>query len=254
MKLETWAGVGIFALIMTVMAMVAAGSLALLFFPPEFHDLVFSRSLEITALIAFPLCILVGNKIKLNTELANELRRLVHRDRLTNVATRDFFFRELAKNSQTSGVCLMIDIDHFKSVNDTYGHLVGDKVIAHTAKLIERQVGPRDIVCRFGGEEFVVFLENCTDTQTLKVAERIRATLESSPLDNNGTTIAVTVSIGASLRTQAHDIDEAIRHADDALYKAKALGRNRCEVAEWSRPGLLSEPRQMPPSPHFQSA
>jgi len=187
--------------------------------------------------------------------LNTELQRLVNRDRLTDVATRDFFFARLAEKPGSYGVSLMADIDSFKTVNDTYGHQTGDKVITRVARILAQEVGARDIVCRFGGEEFVVFLDNATRTNALDVSERIRAGVEAATVDSEGSSVSVTVSIGGSLRKAAAEIDEAIRQADAALYRAKKLGRNRvamyadlaqeAEAAEGHSTSIRTVPRPL---------
>ncbi len=180
-----------------------------------------------TTLVAYGTTLFVGQKLLKIHALNRELQRLVSRDRLTNVSTRDFFFAKLATQPESYGVSLMIDIDHFKRVNDAFGHLCGDKVIAHVARLLAGEAGARDIVCRFGGEEFVVFLENANQTIAREVAERIRQRVADTPVDCEGNRVSVTISIGGSLRLAAADIEDGIQQADTALYQAKAQGRNR---------------------------
>ena len=124
----------------------------------------------------------------------------------------------------------MVDIDYFKRVNDTYGHLTGDRVISHVASVLRDAVRPGDIVCRFGGEEFVVFLADADQNAGAIMAERLRALVAESPVDEAGTTLNVTVSIGGSLKSAAEHIETAIQRADDALYRAKTGGRNQVHM------------------------
>jgi len=121
----------------------------------------------------------------------------------------------------------MIDIDHFKAVNDTYGHFAGDDVIASVAEVLKVQTRPGDLVCRFGGEEFVIFLKQADLDLGGVIAERLRKAIATSVVESCGVQIKVTVSIGGSLKDAAEEIDAAIKRADAALYEAKALGRNR---------------------------
>ena len=134
---------------------------------PPAEDYVFTAVLAafITFVITLPVCMYIGLKIRENTSLSDELVRLVNRDRLTDVATRDFFFERMDKNPESYGVSLMVDIDHFKMVNDTYGHFAGDDVIKHVSQLLRKETRENDVICRFGGEEFVVFLHEVSGDQ-----------------------------------------------------------------------------------------
>ncbi len=216
----------------TVAALAVVTLLMVVLYPREQWPREIMVGWPTATLLAYGATRLIGRQMLKIHALNEELQRLVSRDRLTNVATRDFFFGTLANQPQSYGVSLMVDIDNFKLVNDTHGHLSGDKVIAHVARLLTGAVGARDIVCRFGGEEFVVFLENATHGIAREVAESFRERVAESPVDSNGTCIQVTVSIGGSLRQAADHIEEAIRQADAALYRAKALGRNRTVMAK----------------------
>ena len=164
--------------------------------------------------------------------LREQMQRLVERDRLTDVATRDFFFEKLMNFPDAYGVSLMVDIDHFKLVNDTHEHLVGDTVIHAVAQAMISQVRKRDIVCRFGGEEFVVFLHRATREEGWKTAERIRMATEACVTQANDEPIRVTVSVGGTLKKQLDTIEDAIKRADECLYQAKKLGRNRT-IVDW---------------------
>ncbi len=123
---------------------------------------------------------------------------------------------------------LVLDIDHFKRVNDTFGHGEGDRVITRVAQLIQAQARGRDIVCRFGGEEFLVFLADANMRQAFEVGERIRKSIASH--DFNAVE-RVTISIGISYwGGGGESMNEVLKKADDALYQAKRKGRNRTEV------------------------
>jgi diguanylate cyclase (GGDEF)-like protein len=130
---------------------------------------------------------------------------------------------------------MMIDIDHFKSINDTYGHQAGDQVLAEVAKIIASQFREVDTVARYGGEEFVVLLPESAKAAAAAAAERILQEVESHPFKNlKGSKRKVTVSIGIAglpdpLITNP---DELVRCSDTALYRAKQAGRNRVEVGE----------------------
>jgi diguanylate cyclase len=129
-------------------------------------------------------------------------------------------------------ICLLVvDVDHFKKFNDTYGHLIGDEVLKMVAKILTQTLKGRDVVARFGGEEFVILLPSTNIGGAMAVAENIRATIAGKELQHRGTGASfgcVTVSIGVSAFRPDEDTSEAwISRADDALYRSKRSGRNR---------------------------
>lgn len=165
-----------------------------------------------------------------------ELRRLADHDQLTGALTRRAFLERaqqafLKTAAQRSAVCLiMADIDHFKSINDRYGHLVGDQAIQTVAGILEGAIGPADLVCRYGGEEFCILLANTDVGQAQDLAERMRKQIEigCGPAVIPGENVRITCSFGlASVQHGATTLAELIKQADQALYGAKAAGRNR---------------------------
>lgn len=128
---------------------------------------------------------------------------------------------------------MMLDIDHFKSVNDTYGHEAGDEVLKLFARRMKRVVRNADLICRMGGEEFVVVMPDTPLTIAAKIAERIRAAIQSEPfpIDEPGRMIPVTTSIGIAERGIDANADAMLRRADKALYQSKNAGRNRVTAA-----------------------
>ena len=134
-----------------------------------------------------------------------------------------------------SFICLFVDVDHFKQINDTYGHPVGDQVLRHIAHIIREQVRTIDIVARYGGEEFTVILLQTAENKAMEVAERIRNRIERQPyLKDDGQAITLTASIGVNT-LQPEDCTDDLRknaqqfvgRADGALYTAKNTGRNK---------------------------
>ncbi|MDD5089330.1 MAG: diguanylate cyclase [Candidatus Wallbacteria bacterium] len=139
---------------------------------------------------------------------------------------------------------MMIDVDFFKKFNDQYGHQQGDIVLRETAQLIQMTVRSIDVVCRYGGEEFVVILPNTTSEQALILAERLRHKVEEYPFPGQENNLKVTISIGlAEFPRMASDKGEFINRADIALYESKKQGRNRCTVfsGEMKSTGAASE-------------
>ncbi len=163
-----------------------------------------------------------------------ELQNLAWRDSLTGLPNRlsgmnhlESEFARMCRTEARSSV-LMMDVDHFKPINDTYGHGVGDEVLKHIAGVITRSLRTGDFVARFGGEEFVALLPD-TDLEGARVvAEKIRMAVEEATEPTAG---RLTISIGATVATPAdNEMSGAVRRADAALYEAKRSGRNRVIV------------------------
>lgn len=152
-------------------------------------------------------------------------------DPLTGLTNRRGAQRQLDawKVSHLPFAVLALDVDHFKAINDRFGHQTGDQVLKHLAGLMDKACRENDLTCRTGGEEFLILLPNCPLTRAREVAERLRQTIEETP---NPTGNPVTISIGiAHHPTQGQTADETISLADKALYLAKQRGRNRVETA-----------------------
>ena len=138
---------------------------------------------------------------------------------------------ERSRRSNSSMGLLMVDIDHFKKVNDTYGHAIGDAVLQEVAKRIAKSVRSYDLVGRYGGEEFLVLLSDCSGEIVLKGAERIRREVADSPIGAGGASISVTISIGTMVSNLTAASPKCIlAGADAALYNAKQCGRNCVKV------------------------
>lgn len=171
----------------------------------------------------------------------DNLCSLSSHDALTGLANRRSFSqaleRELDRVARSGDVALllMVDIDFFKKVNDTHGHVVGDMVLRQVAQRIHACVRPMDTVARYGGEEFSVVLPNCSHTYGEMVAERIRTSMESKPIEVSGhLSLTLTVSVGGAYAPQWIRSEAAIwlERADRQLYRAKREGRNRVCLEE----------------------
>jgi len=169
------------------------------------------------------------------------LEELSRTDDLTGVGNRRFFDAELAsrfEHAQRYGrplTLVMIDIDHFKNVNDTFGHQAGDEVLQHVARVLQRNTRRSDFVARFGGEEFVVLLPETALLEGLQVAEKIRAAV---PAENLPTRVTVSAGV-AAIPLQLDTPEELVAAADRALYRAKEKGRNRVEHESAPHPDPL---------------
>lgn len=203
-------------------------------YPPEMQALVRPKAAASTVIVSFPLALFFMYQMLKNQRLSEELQGLLNRDRLTDAATRDFFFARLLEFPDAYGASLMFDIDHFKQVNDSYGHLAGDEVIRAVAEVMREQTRAEDIVCRFGGEEFVVFLHSATPQEAWTIAERIRTTIEATKTATTAGDVRVTLSVGGSLKSKLDHVDDAIKRADACLYRAKNGGRNQT-VVDWDK-------------------
>ncbi|EWH11170.1 hypothetical protein DS2_04915 [Catenovulum agarivorans DS-2] len=188
-------------------------------------------------------------------EKNQELERLNTLDALTGVRNRRYFDQRItaelrrARREQTELGLIMLDIDHFKSINDEYGHLVGDLVIQHIASLCKKLL-PRstDALCRYGGEEFAVILPNTPLQGGLQVADNLCQQIEQSVCHADGHQISVTASFGVHVQlvAQNNQASDLIALADKALYQAKQTGRNRvCHSAELSQT-TASKPNDKP--------
>ena len=171
---------------------------------------------------------------QLRTDL-EKMKEAAQTDALTGLLNRRAFDLEMAALIAKSEQCaqktflLLLDLDHFKRINDTCGHLVGDKVLRYTAKLLQQFVKGDDMAARYGGEEMAILLRNVDEPQATKVANDIREALAKSRLQrkDNGESIGqVTVSIGLSAVKVGDNAETLIERADTALYKAKEAGRN----------------------------
>jgi len=164
-----------------------------------------------------------------------ELEDLAIRDPLTGIANRRQFTKvagaevERSRRHGTPLTLMVLDLDHFKSLNDRHGHAAGDAALVATTSLIEAMLRGHDMIARFGGEEFVVLLPGTELDGATQVAERLRAAVAQQTLEaSDGSLIRWTMSLGvATLDPEQDGLDDLIRRADTALYRAKALGRNR---------------------------
>jgi diguanylate cyclase (GGDEF)-like protein len=168
-----------------------------------------------------------------------QLAELAVTDALTGLYNRRYLYQQIerefarAQRYKRPLACLMLDLDHFKAVNDTYGHQVGDRVLTLVGDVLRASLRNTDMAARFGGEEFVILAPETPAEACLVVAERIRSRIAEQSAAANGEIPRVTVSIGVCTteHPQASVQDELVRLADEALYRAKESGRDRVVVA-----------------------
>ncbi len=190
------------------------------------------EALLVTIAIAFILLAMAKER----TELLHKTASLV--DPLTGIPNRRAFMetadsRALRHESNTKpAAVLLIDLDHFKQINDAFGHGVGDRVLQVFAETAAGGITSGDLVARLGGEEFAVLLDDCDAQKAVAVAERIRADFAMFAAEVDGCAVNGTVSVGVALCEQGPlDVSAALAQADQALYHAKQRGRNRVEIA-----------------------
>ncbi len=163
------------------------------------------------------------------------LRREASRDALTGLWNRkailEIFERELLRSQRRGGSVgvIMADVDHFKAVNDSRGHVAGDLVLRIIASEIAAVVRPYDSVGRYGGEEFLIVVPGCGDAETWELAERVRCCVANCSVVAGGSSVSVSLSLGIAAGNSAADTEKLLQAADTALYQAKHAGRNRVE-------------------------
>ena len=168
-----------------------------------------------------------------------ELELLASTDPLTKLYNRRYFtdsslhILSLCKRQNENLSLIILDIDNFKSINDTYGHKTGDDVIIHIANKLLNDQRQSDISCRFGGEEFVILLPNTSKDSAMTIAEKLRHKIENSVVETNEGIVKYTISLGVTtIDVQSEqDIEAALKRADDALYVSKNNGKNQVNHA-----------------------
>jgi two-component system, cell cycle response regulator len=185
-------------------------------------------------------------KFSLQDKLEEEYQKSIYesatRDGLTKIFNKKYFLDTLRKEfayclrHRVDLSLVMFDIDHFKKINDTYGHPAGDFVLQRVAASVNETVRQEDLFARYGGEEFAVMLRESNADKALRCAERCRRAIESGEFVFNGASLKVTVSLGVStlLNGNITQPEELIASADKYLYRAKKAGRNRVEAFEFS--------------------
>lgn len=172
----------------------------------------------------------LGNSVTSN----KRLHELANTDELTSLANRRYWFQVAQKEFNRSlryqnRLCiLLIDLDHFKKINDNYGHQTGDEALQHAASVMQSQLREESTLCRYGGEEFALLLPECHLDKAYRVAERLREALSSSPIKAKGEKLQITASLGiANSNCEDERLEQIVARADEALYQAKSAGRNR---------------------------
>jgi diguanylate cyclase (GGDEF)-like protein len=197
--------------------------------------------LGVLVLAAMPVLLYACVLGTIQARIAAKLRQSVHHDMLTGAHSRRYLFekgdalmqslaqkKRLASGQHSGASVLMIDVDHFKKFNDTWGHLVGDRVLRHCVELMQQVVRDTDaIVCRYGGEEFCVLAPEMPLEHARVMSERIRSVIANNPYVHEDQPLPITVSIGVAQQPDQVTLAALIHTADERLYQAKRAGRNR---------------------------
>ncbi|MCP1471031.1 diguanylate cyclase (GGDEF)-like protein [Sphingobium sp. OAS761] len=190
--------------------------------------------------ISTPVCLLLARQAEQKRQLAKtlhaameELRRLAEIDQMTGLLNRASFLSRLEKaRLATPGLCLLIDVDHFKAINDRAGHAAGDQALKSIAESLRHAVRDEDLCGRLGGEEFAVYLSGVPEALGATMAERIRETVEALVIRaEHGPVIRPTISVGCAHARDSLSAEQMLRRADLAMYAAKAAGRNQVRLA-----------------------
>jgi len=183
-------------------------------------------------------CIAFGLILMVMWRYAERLRRLSTLDPLTGALNRaglEIQGKRVCLRAQRGGrslAVIMIDVDYFKVINDTYGHPMGDEVLRHLARLLKLELRPSDVMARFGGEEFVLVLDGVNRADALRVAERVRARIEQELVEAEQLAVRYTASMGVVCSDEYdYDLIRLISAGDAAMYEAKRAGRNRVAAA-----------------------
>lgn len=227
-ELKKWLYMYVFSLILLTL-----GFLYLLGMSDVFIDSMFKY--WVISIVGGALIFYCANFIIQSNRMFNEMKKESTTDYLTGLSNVRYFSYKLydsihkAKEYREKLSFLMLDIDYFKKVNDTFGHAAGDEVLRKLSALITSCVRSFDIVSRIGGEEFSVLLLSCDHAQALEIAEKIRTTVESSTIRLvSGKQITITISVGAATYLETTESPEQlVTQADQALYQAKHTGRNK---------------------------
>ncbi len=188
---------------------------------------------NLTLAFSVTVIVLLLTSVTLN-RYQRRLEAMATTDKLTGLANRQAFemlvgqMRLEAERSKKPLAALLMDIDHFKKCNDIYGHLAGDKVIQRVATIIRATLRQSDIVCRWGGEEFLAIIKDCSPEQGMQIAENICAAVRQTPIQLEGVTLNITLSIGVAVGFEEKRL---LADADAALYAAKDAGRDQVKAA-----------------------
>lgn len=201
----------------------------------------------IPLMIAPPISIFALSMLRLVTITIERVDDYVRFDNLTGVLTRAYLLGQLREGLSAGGAFLMADADHFKAINDTYGHDVGDRALKRLAEVLQAATPADALVGRLGGEEFGVFLPGADNAAAADVADRLCAAMRAKGEVIDGHHLNMTISIGGAVHLRNNSIEATMKLADTALYQAKRSGRDRFFIATATdtMPALILQSRRL---------
>lgn len=217
----------LWSLIIVDIAVIGTVAYYRLFVAPEHYGPIINHAIIIASGLGAVLGYFGFWQIMLGQNYEFTLRRLSETDTLTGIHTRGRFFVDANAVDVSRCSILMIDVDRFKAINDTYGHQCGDQVLAQTAERLRAACRVGDVLARYGGEEFIVCLPVTSSKTARRCAERLRLAVGAIDIAIANRRIPVTISLGAASGSEGDSIDSLIARADKALLLAKSNGRNR---------------------------
>lgn len=230
-RVKSWLDVLIYASLISLVAMSCTGGFVHLvtysLLPPPEYAFAMLLAVGLPLIIAFPISILALRIVKIITDAVERIETFVKFDALTGVLARSYFIETARQRFAEGGALLLIDADHFKRINDTHGHDVGDEALKVIGSTLSRTVPLEGLVGRIGGEEFAVFLPGVAHTEAHRVAAAICAEMRRSGKVVAGKPLEMTLSIGLALVEPGSTVAIILKRADDGLYLAKAEGRDR---------------------------
>ncbi len=227
LRLKNQNEVRLFSAAITVTALSFSILLQFFMLPAAILDQVLFTSSVITIMVMTPITYFVGLKIQDVSDLTVQLEHAVNHDTLTGTCTRLSFYRRLSEMDDLPLVIIAADIDHFKKINDKYGHKAGDGALKQFANTLSRNSREEDVIARFGGEEFVVLLQGMSLEDGVVTAQRLCDQVRKKVFIAEGQQMRLTASFGVAEASSISEVDYAIHQADLAAYRAKRDGRDR---------------------------
>ena len=229
-RIQSQNDVRLFAVVITLIVLVASTALQYLMLPQEMFATVAVAGAIQVVMLAAPISYFIGTKIRDVNDLALQLEHAVNHDNLTGACTRLNFYHRVSRMDAVPMVMIAADIDHFKKINDTFGHQAGDSVLKQFTNTLVMNCREEDIIARFGGEEFVLLMPDASVEKGVNVAQRLCDRVRSKNFVAEGNQLKITASFGVAKVTSLNHIDDAIHRADLAAYRAKRQGRDQvCE-------------------------